>query len=834
MRVSQMDESHPINQSGSLRTRAEALLNAMPDEMPTVSTKDVQALVHELTVYQMELEIQNEDLRDAQVRLAHTRDRYADLYEFAPVGYVTLNRDGLILEANLTAATMLGADRQKLLQSPLSNFITRESQDACYLHRQRVFSSDSKQVTEIEMLKVDGTRLFARLESIIFEFEGQKGCRTAIIDVTTQKHAESALRELNINLDQSLSNRTAELQESIANIKLFGEAIAHLREGVMFTRDLHDWPAPKITFVNNALCRLTGYTADELIGHPPSILHGDATATETLDMIKSELNAGRSAAAEWISYRKDGTPYFAEVFVTPLFSDDGKRTNFVSIYRDITKRKQDQAALHESEERLQLFVKHAPAALAMFDRDMHYLAASQRWLTDYAINDEDIVGRSHYEVFSNIPEEWRAVHRRGLAGEVIRKDEDQFELQEGGKRWLRWEVRPWYLRDGSIGGIIIFTEDITKLKKIDMALHDREERLRAVLNTAADAIINIDKRGIITDANPATQLLFGYTQNELIGQNVKILMPQPYRDEHDDYIARYLATGQPRIIGIGREVMGRRKDGSTFPVDLAVSEVDHLGFFTGVIRDISERNKLQREVVAIAEEEQQRIGQDLHDGTQQQLAGLDMLVQTLFERLTTISSPQHQNLAASKHTNPSGDGESNCDLTECLDITGKILKGIRRTKHDVRDISKGLVPIKLAPEGLMDALRELASRTEELSGVDCVFKCERPVMIGDSATATHLYRIAQEALANSLKHAHPTNLLIALDSENGQPILRIADDGIGIDPKAQTKPQSTGMGFKIMSYRASLIGANLTITPVETGGTLISCKLFGNGQSPGK
>ncbi len=121
------------------------------------------------------------------------------------------------------------------------------------------------------------------------------------------------------------------------------------------------------------------------------------------------------------------------------------------------------AALRESQERLQLLIDHAPAALAMFDRDMRYLAVSRRWREDYALGEREILGHSHYEIFPEIPEAWRAVHRRGLAGEVVEMDEDRFERLDGTVQWLRWEMRPWHAHDGSVGGIVIFSEDITRL-----------------------------------------------------------------------------------------------------------------------------------------------------------------------------------------------------------------------------------------------------------------------------------------------------------------------------------------------------------------------------------
>ena len=121
------------------------------------------------------------------------------------------------------------------------------------------------------------------------------------------------------------------------------------------------------------------------------------------------------------------------------------------------------AALQESQERLQLLIDHAPAALAMFNRDMRYLAVSQRWLDDYGLGERDILGHSHYDIFPEIPEAWRAVHQRGMAGEIVMADEDRFDRADGSTQWLRWEVRPWHSAGSGIGGIVIFSEDITRL-----------------------------------------------------------------------------------------------------------------------------------------------------------------------------------------------------------------------------------------------------------------------------------------------------------------------------------------------------------------------------------
>src|SRR5258705_376242 len=138
--------------------------------------------------------------------------------------------------------------------------------------------------------------------------------------------------------------------------------------------------------------------------------------------------------------------------------------------------------------------------------------------------------------------------------------------------------------------------DIAERKSAERALHDSTGRMRALIETAVDGAILIDARGVVLMFNPACEKLFGYSADEVIGKNVKMLMPEPYQHEHDRYIANYLDSRKPKIIGIGREVVGLRKDGSTFPMDLSVGEAEQEGgsIFVGIIRDITERKSAER------------------------------------------------------------------------------------------------------------------------------------------------------------------------------------------------------------------------------------------------
>ena len=323
-------------------------------------------------------------------------------------------------------------------------------------------------------------------------------------------------------------------------------------------------------------------------------------------------------------------------------------------------------------------------------------------------------------------------------------------------------------------------------------------RLQAIVDSAADGIITIGEDGLIDTFNRAAERMFGYPAAEVIGRNVKLIMASPYREEHEGYINRYLRTGQARIIGTVREVVGRRKDDSEFPLELSVSEL-HDGaqrLFTGLLHDVSERKELQRDVLQASEEEQRRIGQDLHDSTQQELSGLGMIAQGLFESLQGKSAPEAKSAA-------------------------RLSQGIGRALENVRALARGLVPAEVRVHGLRSALAELARNTAELHQLDCTYVGDDSFIVDDANIATHLYRIAQEALTNALKHARARHIQLALSHDDGLITLQIQDDGRGIEEP----PEGAGIGLKVMFYRAGLIGAALRIVRLDEGGTLVLCKV---------
>lgn len=340
------------------------------------------------------------------------------------------------------------------------------------------------------------------------------------------------------------------------------------------------------------------------------------------------------------------------------------------------------------------------------------------------------------------------------------------------------------------------------------ALRESEARARAIVETTVDAVISIDERGRIEGFNPAAERIFGYAADEVLGRNVNVLMPEPYHTEHDGYMQAYHETGRRRIIGIGREVTGRRKDGSTFPMDLAVSEVKLEGrtVFTGLIRDISERRQLEQEVLRIAEAERRRIGQDLHDGLGQQLTGIGLIARGLARQLEAEGS------TAAEEAN-------------------EVVQFIKEADEFARGLARGLVPVELEQGGLAAALTRLAANAERLFGITCTVEVDEE---GDQPLPepAHLFRIAQESVSNAVRHGRARHVAITFAVGTEQVRLRIADDGTGFPAAvrsggtiaAPVRPDDNrGMGVRIMHYRARIMGGTLDIRPGLDGGTVVSC-----------
>jgi PAS domain S-box-containing protein len=412
---------------------------------------------------------------------------------------------------------------------------------------------------------------------------------------------------------------------------------------------------------------------------------------------------------------------------------------------------------------------------------------------------------------------------RALGGEMVVDELILRNFKTGQDVYVRNAAAP-IRHEGKIIGAVAISTDITQQRHVAAALEEREKLIVSILRTAADAIITIDAAGIIQSANAATEGLFGYKTAELIGRNVNILMPDPFHAEHDGYLRNYCRTGKAKIIGIGREVTGLRKDGATFPMHLSVSEVvsgDHR-IFAGIVHDLSERRQLERQVLEAGANEQRRIGQDLHDGLCQELVGIAFAMNAIERALPDESGAARKNLE-------------------------KLATSVRRAATMARDLAHGLNPVDFKAGGLAVALENLAMKVSDLFSVRCAFYWDRYAQVHDDMTATHLYRIVQEAVNNAIRHGKSRRIEIRLSEHDGKIRLSISDDGSGLptrvirdvlqglsigDPSRAIQ-SGMGIGLRTMHYRARVIGGSLAITAGKKRGTRVECTVAekGNGSA---
>ncbi len=437
------------------------------------------------------------------------------------------------------------------------------------------------------------------------------------------------------------------------------------------------------------------------------------------------------------------------------------------------------------------------------------------------------VGRPLKDIAPNFADD-TMLKECSLALESEKSLEQEIETHEH-RHYLR-RILPYRTSDNHVGGVVITFIDLTQRKEAEAiqrekdarhfaALHESAERLHAILDTVVDAIITVDLQGKINSINQATERIFKFERDELIGKNIASLLPTLFYSEQANGPSQTVAARIAELNGNRREVLAQRKDGSIFPVDLALSRVDHLGLYTGILRDITVRKQLQAHILEIATEEQSRIGQELHDGTQQELTGLSLFagaINDFLDNATRRSEKETEQWVL-----------YDIDYQRIKQTLAKLTQGLIEANQHVHELSHGIMPVQIDAEGLRSALAELASSTSTNQKLNCHFDFVGEGTISNNTIATQLYRIAQESLTNSIKHSKASDIQISLTQNSAQTVLEISDNGIGFESteSADAFAEGSGLGLRIMRNRASILGGELRVSRNSRNGTTVRCTI---------
>ena len=349
--------------------------------------------------------------------------------------------------------------------------------------------------------------------------------------------------------------------------------------------------------------------------------------------------------------------------------------------------------------------------------------------------------------------------------------------------------RPWFIH-----GIAF---DITELKRTEEALQEERNVVSAILHTVGALVVVLEPQGRIVRFNRACEQVSGYSFAEVKGkyfwdlcvvpeeaERFKIVVEQLRLEPSTrDYETSWVVRGGSRRLIAWSSTILPGEDGTPAYI-----------IATGI--DITERKRLEKAILEISAEEQRRIGQDLHDGLGQHLTGIAFM-----------SKVQEQKLAE----------KGLAEAAEAARIVGLVNEAINKT----RELAHGLLPVISDAHGLMSALKRWAAEVEDLFHISCCLRADEPVLIRDANMSTHLYRIAQEAVNNAIKHGQARNIIISLCAENEYGTLRIENDGASL-PEPRTN--GSGMGMQIMHYRARMIGGSLKVESDRVRGVTITCQ----------
>ncbi|MEP7314294.1 MAG: PAS domain-containing protein, partial [Pseudomonadota bacterium] len=545
-----------------------------------------------------------------------------------------------------------------------------------------------------------------------------------IMDITSRRAADDALRQSEERF----------------------RVVANLAPGYIFESRVQPDGKGRIVFASESFTALMGCSHDEFEARGGWGWFCDPASVQRLHAAHEDVLQARRADVEVHGTNARGQEAWLHISSLPVFDPvTGKRGGSIGAVHDITEAKHAETALRESQLVLQTITAGSATQLALFDRDQRCLFANRSL---HGLPVEEMLGKRMEEI---LPLDHGPAIRRAF-DKVLNKGEsvdalEAIELDGGPVRWFEVRMRP--VRSGDrVVGLVTNINDVTEYRRQQQNLHLQGR----IIETIREGVLLLDRDSHILLCNPAIEQMFGYDQGELIGRKSSSLcvLTKPAFERVHERVLRGIDDGEAPAL----ELEGIRRDGTrlTTACIFAGIEIGGEPRMVVVVNDITERKQLERQVLQVATREQQRIGSDLHDGLGQELTGVALMLKSLLPRMIRAGN----------------------DLQGEME---QIIALVNDAIDSTRSLARGLSPVHAGRDGLLMGLEELVSKTFERFGVRVSLDYSLPETSDlDDDTATHLYRIAQEALGNAVRHGKASRVAIELSLESGQIHLVVSDN----------------------------------------------------------
>ncbi len=829
-----------------LRRMAESLISQKKESLPPKKASgDMEKLIHELMVHQVELEMQNDELRKAQEEIEASRSRYVDIYDFAPVGYFALDEKSVILEANLTGAKLLGTERKRLLKVPFSRFIISEDQDLFREFQRTVFRIPGKHSCELGLKRTARDPLWVGLEGVAVEGPDGKLTEVRLIlsDIAERKKAEKEVFRLNAELEAKVTERTAQLEAANKALK---DQIARQEQAEEETRRSErefrgifelssvgmaerDAATGQRLHVNQRLCEMTGYSAEELLnGEQVKLTHPDDWQRD--QEVRAPVLKGESDT--WIIekryVRKNGGVIWVLVNGNLIRDSSGRPLRTVAVIQDITERKHVEQTLRESQNLLRAVMETTSDPVYVKDRQSRILMCNPALEKVAGRPAAQIIGRTDSEYYDDL-----------AIGQTLR--ENDLRVMESGRSQTTEEIAktpdglrtfisnkaPYRSHSGEIIGIVGISHDITERKRAEEGLRKSEAKYRHLFQNIQELVmvgeVQRDDSGHIVgrrlrDANPAVLRAMGVSSvDEIRGKTPSEVAGKNWSEWQLPLVQKAMDTGQVQVQEVYRPESGQHYITSAVRLDADT--------YLGTAWDITECKRAEEVLRRAKDELEVRV----QERTEELLKSQQRLQQLAFQ-LLMAQEKERKRVAIELHDGLLSELAATKYLLEgklMLLERGKLLdlgefKRVGDTlaiaMKEARRIMNNLHPSVLDELGLIAALKWSCGEYQKSYPH---IKVETKIQIAEQDISESIrvviYRVLQEALNNFARHGEGDLVELSLLSSDGVFAFQIRDNGQGFDLETVQK----GLGLESMKERVELSGGRFQIESTIGQGTTI-------------